>query len=438
MFAVYKRVNPLRIYSKAIITNALEKLPIPKRMRWGASRAEFVRPAHWLLVLMGDEVVPAKVLNLSSGNESYGHRFHSPDAIKIENPGSYEAALESAHVIPGFEKRRQQIQQQVNDVANKLGGQAVLEEDLLNEVTALVEKPVAIAGGFDKAFLSVPHEALIYSMSEHQKYFHVVDDKGELMPHFITVSNIESKDPAQVSAGNERVIRPRLADAAFFYESDKKVSLENLRQRLKSIVFQQKLGTVYEKTERISALAEYLAQEIKADTKIASTAGALCKADLASDMVLEFDKMQGVAGGYYARHEGLGDAIADAISNHYLPRYAGDAVPTSSEACAVAIADRLDTLTGIFGIGQEPSGSKDPFALRRASIGILQIILQNKLALNLRQLVDKATSQHAAVTNQAETVDKVCSYIFDRFTAFYQEQGIPTEVIQAVRAVANV
>ena len=421
-----------------IVSQSLEKLPIPKRMRWGASRAEFVRPAHWLVILLGQNIVPAKILGLNAANKSFGHRFHAPEPITIKQPSDYESVLEKCDVIASFSKRREEIAKQVNNIASNLGGNAVLEPALLDEVTALVEKPVAIAGGFDREFLSVPHEALIYSMSEHQKYFHVVDKLGKLMPHFITVSNIASKDPAQVASGNERVIRPRLADAAFFFETDKKLSLNSLRNRLKPIVFQQKLGTVYEKTERIAELAQVIATKIGANPTEAAKAGELCKADLASDMVLEFDKMQGVAGGYYARNEGLSENIAAAIQEHYLPKFAGDKVPSSPVASCVALADRLDTLTGIFGIGQEPSGSKDPFALRRASIGILQIILQNQLSIDLEVLIKTAVKLHAtAIDNADQTISKVKRYIFDRFTAFYQDQGVATEIIQAVRAVSR-
>lgn len=422
---------------EGIVSQSLDKLPIPKRMRWGASRAEFVRPVHWLVLMLDKEVVPANILGLSSGNETFGHRFHAPAAIQLPGASEYEASLAKIEVVASFTKRRDAIVEQVNKVAATLNGKAVLEEGLLDEVTALVEKPVAIAGGFDQEFLSVPHEALIYSMSEHQKYFHVVDDNGQLLPHFITVSNIESKDAQQVAAGNERVIRPRLADAAFFFETDKKVSLEKLRDRLKPIVFQQKLGTVYEKTERIGELAGFIAELINADKSAAVKAGQLSKADLASDMVLEFDKMQGVAGGYYARNDGLGDEIATAIQEHYQPKFAGDKVPSTPVACCVALADRLDTLCGIFGIGQEPSGSKDPFALRRASIGILQIILQNKLSLSLNMLLSKAVSLHSdAIENPAEKTERIKNYIFDRFAAMYQDQGIATEVSMAVRATS--
>jgi len=435
-FQSFEQGASTRDLLQGIIDDSLAALPIPKRMRWGASRAEFVRPIHWLLVLLGEQQVECEVLGVKSSNVSFGHRFHAPQSLEISSATSYEATLqETAEVIASFEKRRQMIVDQVERLASTLGGKAVIETDLLDEVTALVEKPVALAGAFDAAFLAVPHEALVYSMSEHQKYFHVVDTENQLLPHFITVSNLNSKDPQQIIDGNERVIRPRLADAAFFFEQDKKLSLAALRDRLKPIVFQKQLGTVYEKTERIASLASHIAKLLGANEQAAKTAGELCKADLASDMVLEFDKMQGIAGGYYATNDGLSQTVADAIQTHYLPRHAGDNVPTDAIACAVALADRLDTLTGIFGIGQQPSGSKDPFALRRAAIGVLQIILQNALSLDLAALVTQAATQHRAVNDASAIGHGVTAYIFDRFAALYQERGYPAEIFQAVNAL---
>ena len=421
---------------EGLIAASLDALPIPKRMRWGASRAEFVRPVQWLVTLLDYEPVNCTILGVQSGTQSVGHRFHAPAPITINNALSYEnQLLEEGHVIADFNKRREAIASQVAKLAKTVNGVAVIEDDLLDEVTALVEQPFALIGNFDSEFLSVPQEALIYSMSEHQKYFHIVDDNGHLLPNFITVSNINSIDPSKVVSGNERVIRPRLADAAFFFETDKKLSMASLRDRLKSIVFQKQLGTVFEKTERIGLLAEGLAASQSADdAQAAKLAGQLCKADLASDMVLEFDKMQGTAGGYYASNEGLSDTVAAAIKSHYLPKFAGDDVPQGNTACAVALADRLDTLTGIFGIGQEPSGSKDPFALRRASIGILQIILQNQLPLNITEWVARAVAQHSAIKDPDATTARVVDYLFDRFAAVYQDQGLPVEVFAAVKA----
>lgn len=419
-----------------IINNALSRLPIPKRMRWGSSRTEFVRPIQWACVLFGEETVELEILGIQSSNTTQGHRFHANKAITIDKPENYQTLLINEGLVnPCFESREAEIIKQVNEVAKSIGGVAVIEEDLLDEVTALVEKPVALAGSFDESFLSVPNEALIYSMSEHQKYFHIVDDEGNLKANFITVSNIESKDPQAIVFGNEKVIRPRLADAAFFYETDKKVSLAALRDRLKPVVFQAKLGTVFEKTERIAKLASEIAKAIGANAESATKAGQLCKADLASDMVLEFDKMQGVAGAYYAQYEGLDNDVAEAIRDQYLPKFAGDKVPTNPVACSVALADRLDTLTGIFGIGQEPTGSKDPFALRRACIGIIQILLQNKLTLNLQQLIKSAAESHSADIDATATTTRVFEYLFDRFDAYYQDQGIAIEVVSSVKAV---
>ena len=419
----------------SVITDALDRLPIPKRMRWGDSRVEFVRPMHWLLVLLNDQLVECEVMGINAAQTTRGHRFHSSDTIFIDHANNYEALLlEQGSVVACFQTRRNEIYQQVKALGIEAGGTAVIEDDLLDEVTGLVEKPFALMGGFDKEFLNVPHEALIYSMSEHQKYFHVVDDKQQLIANFITISNINSRQPETVISGNERVIRPRLADAAFFFETDKKNSLSQLRERLKSIVFQKQLGTVFDKTERIALLSEGLATALDADGAAAKLAGQLSKADLASDMVLEFDKMQGTAGGYYAKHEGLEKQVSSAIADHYLPKFSGDKVPTSVVASSVALADRLDTLTGIFGIGQIPSGSKDPFALRRASIGILQIILQNKLPINIKNWIHTACNLHSDLKDTAETEERVFSYLLDRFAALYQDQGLPTEVFSAVKA----
>lgn len=429
--------EPLPIGSllQDIVETALKQLPIAKRMRWGSSRIEFVRPVHWLVMLFGNEVIDATVLGIKAGRQSRGHRFHCDQLLEISSPTSYPSQLlEQGHVVADFSARREEIVEGVEAAAKQLGGQAVIDPGLLNEVTALVEKPVPLAGRFDEKFLSVPAEALISSMGEHQKYFHVVDNSGKLMPHFITVSNIQSTDPAQVIDGNERVIRPRLADAAFFFETDKKTRLEDRRDKLGSVVFQQQLGTVLEKTERIGELAAEIAAQIQADVTHARRAGELCKADLVSDMVLEFDKMQGIAGRYYAQHDGEPDAVAMAIEQHYLPRHAGDALPETDVACAVALADRIDTLTGIFGIGQAPTGSKDPFALRRASIAVLQIIVQKQLTLDLRELLEKACALHQNLKADDQRVETILSYMLERFRAWYQDEGIAAEVFMAVSA----
>ena len=418
-----------------IVETALAKLPIAKRMRWGAKRTEFVRPAHWLVMLYGYDIVDATVLGLRANRCTRGHRFHYNQELQLESAEEYLSKLKTiGYVLVDMTERRELIKQQVEAEAKKVGGVAVIDADLLDEVTALVEWPVALTGKFEKRFLDVPAEALIASMKEHQKYFHVVDSKGKLLPHFITVANIESKNPALVIDGNERVIRPRLSDAAFFFETDKKVTLASLRERLKTIVFQAQLGTIYEKTERVATLAVYVAEQLKADKKLAERAGQLCKSDLVTNMVGEFDNMQGIAGYYYALNDGENVDVAAAMNEQYLPRFAGDELPATTTGAIIALADRLDTISGIFGIGQQPTGSKDPFALRRASISVLRILVEKKLNLDLRDLLNFAKAQHKALTVGDELVDTVLGYMLDRFRAFYEDAQIPAEVFQAVNA----
>lgn len=418
-----------------IVEHALNKLPIAKRMRWGSKRTEFVRPAHWLVMLYGDQIVDAEVLGLRANRETRGHRFHYNRPLLIDQPAEYEQKLkEIGHVIADREARRVLIREQVTAEAARIGGNAVIDEDLLDEVTALVEWPVALTGNFESRFLAVPAEALIASMKEHQKYFHLVDNKGALLPHFITVANIVSSDPAQIIDGNERVIRPRLSDAAFFYETDKKTSLASLRKRLQNIVFQAQLGTVHEKTCRIAVLAAHIAGELGADRSLAARAGELSKSDLVSNMVGEFDNMQGIAGYYYALNDGEHSEVAAAMNEQYLPRFAGDSLPQTVTGTIVALADRLDTLTGIFGIGQQPTGSKDPFALRRASIAVLRLLVEKKLNLDLRALLEVARNQHPSLTAGAELTDTILAYMLERFRAYYEDAGIPAEVFQAVSA----
>ncbi|MGD8176267.1 glycine--tRNA ligase subunit beta [Marinimicrobium sp. ARAG 43.8] len=418
-----------------IVNDALGKLPIAKRMRWGASRTEFVRPVHWLVMLYGEQVVDASVLGLQAGRQTRGHRFHYNRDIELFSPHDYlETLASTGYVLADRDARRQLIREQVEAEAKAVNGTAVIDNELLDEVTALVEWPVALLGNFEERFLSVPAEALIASMKEHQKYFHVVDSNGQLMPHFITVANLESEDPAQVIDGNERVIRPRLSDAAFFFETDLKHSLESRRDALKSIVFQKQLGSLFEKTERIAALAKHIAAELGVDTALAERAGQLCKSDLVTEMVLEFDNMQGIAGYYYARNDGEPNDVALAMQEQYQPRFAGDALPTSTTGAIIALADRLDTITGIFGIGQQPTGSKDPFALRRASLGVLRLLVDKGLDLDLRQLLESAVMQHTGLTDTDGLVDRILDYMLERFRAWYEDLGIPVEVFLAVSA----
>lgn len=418
-----------------VVKQSLAKLPIPKRMRWGANRHEFVRPVQWLMMLFGDEIIEASLFGHHANRVTHGHRFHYNQPLDIQTAGEYASKLKDvAYVMADFDERKALIRQQVETQAQQHGGQAVIDDDLLDEVTALVEWPLALTGRFEERFLSVPAEALISSMKEHQKYFHMVDANQSLMPFFITVANIESTDPSQVIDGNERVIRPRLSDAAFFFETDKKTSLAEKRDALKKIVFQAKLGSVYEKTERIALLAKAIATQLNADAKLAVRAAELCKSDLVSEMVLEFSDMQGIAGYYYAQHDGESADVAMAMNEHYMPRFARDQLPATTTGAIIALADRLDTLVGIFGIGEQPTGSKDPFALRRASVAVLRILVEGKYDLDLRELLTLALKQHTALANKSEVVEQVLVYMLERFRAWYEEQTIPVGVFLSVNA----
>ena len=376
-----------------IINRSLAKLPIPRRMRWGYKKEEFVRPAQWAVLLFNDEVLHDSILGITASNTSRGHRFHANQEILIKSPSSYQQQLRDAYVIADFNQRRELITKGVESLAKEINGIAVLENDLLDEVAALNEWPVPLMGEFDEHFLSIPAQALISSMKEHQKYFHVLDAKDQLLPAFITVANIESTDPAQVIDGNERVIRPRLADAAFFYENDKKTTLKSRRSSLKNIVFQADLGSVYDKTQRVAAIAEYLADKMGGQPNLARRAAELSKSDLVTDMVGEFDDLQGDMGRDYALNDGEDKEVAEALFEQYLPRFSGDIVPGTITGAALALADRLDSLMGIFSIGQQPSGSRDPFALRRASLGVLRIILERNLDLDLVAILSLCNAQ---------------------------------------------
>ncbi|MBQ0759561.1 MAG: glycine--tRNA ligase subunit beta [Zhongshania sp.] len=419
----------------SVIDTALNSLPIAKRMRWGASRTEFVRPIQWIAIVFGDEVIEETIFGLTSSNMTRGHRFHCKTELSILSANNYETILkEQGKVIADYQARQNIIRDQITNLGESLGGHTVISNDLLDEVSSLVEWPVALAGSFEERFLKVPAEALISSMKEHQKYFHVVDTNNQLMPHFITVSNIESRDPQKVIDGNERVIRPRLSDAAFFFETDCKTSLEQRREKLRAIVFQDKLGTIYDKTCRVASLSADIAKLLNAEPNAAKRAAELSKSDLVTDMVLEFDDMQGIAGYYYAQNDGEADDVALAMNEQYMPRFAGDHLPTTVTGTIVALADRLDTISGIFGIGQIPTGSKDPFALRRASLGILRIIVEKELTLDLGTLVELAIAKHDKFNGDTKLKDTVLSYIIDRLRAGYEDQGISAEVFLSVSA----
>lgn len=415
-----------------LIELCLADLPIARRMRWGASRVEFVRPVKWVVMIYDEDVIAAQIMGLSTGRQSRGHRFHHPEAVTINSAGKYVETLRQSHVIADFCERRELIRTGVKSEAARYGGEAVIDDALLDEVTALCEWPVALSGQFDERFLAVPAEALISSMKEHQKYFHVVNDHQQLLPVFIAVANIDSRDPSSVIAGNERVIRPRLADAAFFYETDLKTPLVKQREKLRNIVFQDKLGSMFDKTERLAQLAEYLATHTGANPEQAKLAARVSKSDLLSEMVLEFPDLQGIMGGHYAKAELLHPSIALALSEQYLPRFSGDALPQSSEGITLALADRLDTLAGIFAIGEAPTGSSDPFALRRTSLAVLRILVEHQIDLDLYQALRQAASFYRNLSISDELVKQAFTYVIGRFNAWFEDDDIPTEAIQAV------
>ena len=438
--------QPVAELLPSIFQKALDELPIAKRMRSGAERSEFVRPVKWLVLLKDDQVLPATIQGLTSGETgsqgvelgrySLGHRFHHPDKVRIDTADSYEQNLAEAHVIADFDKRQQQIKTQVQQLADEVGATAIVPQDLLDEVTALVDYPVALRASFEPRFLQVPQEALISTMQADQKYFCLTDSQGKLQPYFIFISNIDSKDKAQVIAGNEKVVRPRLADAEFFFLQDQKQPLFALTENLKTRVFQDKLGTIWEKSERIAKLAAFIATQIGEDVEQTARAGLLSKADLASTLVGEFPELQGVAGTYYARLNQEPEAVAAAIEEQYLPKFSGDKLPATNIGTALALADRLDTLVGIFGIDQAPTGSKDPFSLRRAAIGVLRILIEKRLPLNLVVLLEQALLGYVGkIDDLPKTFKQVMEFINSRYRAMYEDQGVSVDTIMAVQAL---
>ena len=419
-----------------IVQQSLEQLPIPKRMRWGSGQAEFIRPVHWLLMLSDNDVIDATILGLSASNVSYGHRFHHPEAVTINHPSEYAKTLkQQGKIIANFAERRALIKQQVEQCAQQLQAYPVIDAALLDEVTGLVEWPVAVMGNFDAQFLEVPQEALISAMQGHQKYFPIVDIDGNLMAHFITIANIDSKDPSKISEGNERVIRPRFSDAEFFWNQDRRNTLASRREASKKIVFQQQLGSVFEKTERVAALATFMAAQLNVNSADAARAAQLSKCDLMTEMVYEFTSLQGVMGRYYALHDGENTAVANALDEQYMPRYAGDQLPTGRIGQILAIAEKIDTLVGIFAIGQKPTGTKDPFALRRAALGVLRIIIECKLDLDLAELLHASANSYPDSVDCAASYNATLSYIMERLRAYYQEQGIANDSIDAVASL---
>ena len=423
----------------AMVEAALGKLPIPKRMRWGSRRVEFVRPVHWVVMLLGNTVLDADILGLKAGRETRGHRFHYNRKISLAAPSEYENALRNTgYVIADFQARKEKVREGILQQGLKLQATVAIDGDLLDEVTSLVEWPVPLTGRIDEHFLDLPPEALISSLKSHQKCFYLTDHNGKLLPNFIAVSNIESTDPAQVIAGNEKVIRPRLADAGFFFDTDRKERLDQRIDQLKQIVFQQQLGTVYEKSERVAKLSALVAQSLGGDVARCQRAARLGKCDLVTLMVGEFAELQGIMGRYYAKHDGEEDEVAAALYEQYLPRFAKDSLPESLTGAVLAVSDKLDTIVGLFAIGQPPTGSKDPFALRRAAIGVLRILVERNLDLDLQDTVRAAAGGYDFLDIPPSLADTVFEFLLERFRAWYLDDGIPGEVIQSVMALKPV
>jgi len=418
-----------------IISKSIHLLPIAKRMRWGNYSTEFVRPVHWAVLLFGDHVIKAEILGLKTGNQSQGHRFHSPEAVTIKNADSYLSTLEQCKVIADFTQRQQIIKEKANAAADSVAGIAHIEDDLLDEITALNEWPVPVLGNFDSRFLELPNEVLITTMQSNQKYFPIKNKEGDLLAHFITFSNIESSHPQSIQEGNERVIMPRLADAEFFWKQDRKQKLENRVASLETIVFQKTLGTLADKTKRVEKLAEYIAQQLNADVKLAKRAAYLAKTDLMTDMVGEFAGLQGVVGRYYALADNEPAEVALAIEEQYFPKQSGSATPTSSTGQILSLAEKIDTLCGIFSANLIPTGDKDPYALRRATLGSLRIIIENNLDLDIVELINRALKQFNHDFNNTKTQKLVTDFVFDRLKGYCLDLGYSADEFDAVIAV---
>ena len=427
--------QPTKNLLNDIVANALAKLPIPKPMRWADKTVQFIRPVHTVTMLLGDELIEGKILGVASARTIRGHRFLGEKEFEIQHADQYPQLLrEKGSVVADFNERKAEILAKSQAKAIALGGVADIEESLLEEVTSLVEYPNVLAAKFEERFLAVPAEALVYTMKGDQKYFPIYDKDGKLLPHFIFVSNINPEDPTAIIEGNEKVVRPRLTDAEFFFKTDLKQKLVDRLPRLETVLFQQQLGTLKDKTDRIEQLAGEIAKQIGADEAKAKRAGLLSKCDLMTNMVFEFTDTQGVMGMHYARHDGEDEEVAVALNEQYMPRFAGDELPKSLVASAVALADKFDTLTGIFGIGQAPKGSADPFALRRAALGALRIIVEKNLPLDLEDLVKKSAALFGDKLTNQNVVADVVDFMLGRFRAWYQDEGIAVDVIQAVLA----
>ena len=417
------------------IEKSIKDIPITRAMKWGSSDYSFVRPVHWLVVMLDKNIVPAKIMGLESNRITKGLRFIDP-IIELKHAKDYEQVMsDKAQILVDFAKRKELIRDQVLSVAQKNNAEVVIDESLLDEVCALVEYPRAFSGSFDKKFLDIPQEAIISAMKSHQKYFHLVDIQGQLLPLFISVANIESTNIKAIVDGNERVIHPRLADSEFFWNQDKAKKLEERLPDLDSVMFMKSLGSMGQKAKRIESLSSHISDLVGFDQKASARAGLLSKSDLLSEMVGEFADLQGIMGGYYATNDGETQAVSVAIREHYQPRFAGDKVPSTNEGLVVAIADKLDTISGIYGIGQAPTGSKDPYALRRLALGLLRILLEAKIELNLKSLIDYSLNLHLKEVDRS-CGDDIYSFMMDRLKAYYKDANIDSNVYEAVLAVS--
>lgn len=418
-----------------VATAAVRALPIPKRMRWGDSEAAFVRPVHWIAALHGDRVLDLELFGCRAGRETRGHRFHHPAAIVVERADDYLDLLrQTGWVLADPRQRLEAVREQVTARAAEAGGRALVGDELLAEVSALVEWPVALAGRFEERFLALPREVLIATLEGHQRYFAIEDERGALLPGFVTVANIDSRDPAQVIAGNERVVRPRLADALFFWERDRAQGLAALAGGLDRVTFQRELGSLADKSARVAELAAWLAQAEGVDGEPVARAAALAKADLLTEMVGEFPELQGTMGRYYAEAGGEDPAVALALQEQYYPQAAGAPIPGSPAGRVLALADKLDTLAGIFSLGKRPSGEKDPFALRRAALGVLRIAIEGDLDLSLRAALERAVATQPVAADRETVVADLLAFHLDRLRGYYQDRDIPHEVFDAVAA----
>ncbi len=418
-----------------IIEKALNRLPIAKRMRWGRSNDAFVRPVHWVVLMFGSETINSQFFGVDASNTSYGHRFHAPSRLEISSADAYSELLQNAYVIADFDTRKAMIEKQAIQAAQAVNGTAHIDASLLDEITALVEYPVAVTGSFDEHFLALPKEVLITTMQINQKYFPVLDARGALLPYFITISNIQSSNPASVSHGNERVIRPRLSDAEFFWQQDMKTTLAERIPSLDNVVFQHKLGSIGDKTRRVEALSVELAKQLGHDADLASRAALLSKTDLVTDMVGEFASLQGVIGRYYATENGEATEVATAIQEQYLPKQSGGALPTTQTGLVLALSDKLDTVVGIFSAGLLPTGDKDPFALRRASLGVLRILIENNIELDLKDLIRLSCQQFTHDFDEDNTLERVLNFILERLKGYCLANGFSPEQFSAVTSV---